>query len=95
MASRHITERLHQAFQGVANELIVVNDRNDRLFAQTALRHCGKCAQSRGWNQPPVLRLYPVLETLEGQLLMTKPWFMRVPQQSGYSPASIVGKLMS
>jgi hypothetical protein len=41
-----------------------------------------------------VLRLYPVLETLEGQLLMTKPWFMRAPWQNGYSSASIVGKLM-
>jgi hypothetical protein len=94
VGSCHIAERLHQAPQGIANELIVVNDRDDRLFAQTTLRHYGNRAQSRVGSQRPVSRLYLELETIQGQLRTTKPWFIGDPWQNDWFYASIVGKLM-
>jgi hypothetical protein len=41
-----------------------------------------------------VPRLYLELETIQGQLRTTKPWFISGPWQNDWFYASIVGKLM-
>ena len=46
-----------RAFEGIANELIIVNDRDDWLFAQTVLRHLVGSQRSTVKNRSLVLML--------------------------------------